>query len=431
MKLQHHITGTILLIAFASTTALPAATIPQLKNPPKAVAKVPTVPAASRVPVVNIPTPPKVTTVKVPAVKVPAIAKIPALKTPVPPKVPGIAKIPAVKVPSVPKTVAAPAVKVPAAVRIPKVPAATGKMTATTKAPALVKGIANAPAANINSSKLKNLKERLPVEMKAVETRTLVADGVRTKVGSSGKGDRFMNDNFGGARPNQPGTFMEGVRSKSGGHDKNPLSSIPTGGGMITTRGGAASDDPAGGEDTSVVDAVVNWAMSVLGTGVGGPGTQSGAGTAASGTAGSFASTAFGILTANTGSVDDKKNEAEGIFGIFRQGATGTSNVNAASQLNQIEYQEPVPDDVGSSGSGIVTKGDIKGLEARKNQHSQPTGEESGSGGHVNTGANGAGKLGSLVQPAGDEVRSAVRVTGEDMRAMQVRINSRINTGGR
>ena len=49
----------------------------------------------------------------------------------------------------------------------------------------------------------------------------------------------------------------------------------------------------------------------------------------------------------------------------------------------------------------------------------------------MNTGANGAGKLGSLVQPAGDETRSNVRVTGEDMRAMQVRINARINTGGR
>ena len=50
---------------------------------------------------------------------------------------------------------------------------------------------------------------------------------------------------------------------------------------------------------------------------------------------------------------------------------------------------------------------------------------------HINTGANGTGKLGSLAQPAGDGVRTAVRMTAEDMRAMQVRINARINTGNR
>lgn len=422
MKLQHHITGTILLIAFASTTALPAATIPQLKNPPKAVAKVPAVPVTPRVPVVNIPTPPKVATVKVPAVKVPAIARIPALKTPVPPKVPGIVKIPAVKVPSVPKMVAPPVVKVPATVRVAKVPATTGKMTATTKAPALVKGIVNAPAANINTSRLKNLKERLPVEMKAVETRIVVADGVRTKVGGSGRGDRFMNDNFGGSRPNQPGTFMEGVRSNSGGHDKNPLSSIQTGGGMITTRGAAASDD-----DSSFVDDALNFISSVVGSVLSGAGTMSDAAKGAS-PAGAVTGAAGTILTTNL-TPEGKRDEAEGIWGLFRQAVKGTSNKNAADQM-PTEYQTPVPDDMSNSGPTIVTKDDVKGIKARKNKTGEPVEENSGSTGPVNTGANGTGRAGSLSQPAGDRVNGAVRATAEDMRAMEVRINARINTGG-
>jgi hypothetical protein len=120
MKLKHRITGTILLIAFATTSALPAATVPQLKSPPKSV-------PAPRAPVppkaVNIPTPPKVPVVKVPAapriplvpkvVNVPAAPKIPALpklvKTPAPPKVPVSSKIPTP--PKAPTVIAA---KVPA-----------------------------------------------------------------------------------------------------------------------------------------------------------------------------------------------------------------------------------------------------------------------------------------------------------------------------
>jgi hypothetical protein len=122
MKLQHRITATILTIAFATTTALPAATIPQLKNPPKAVST-PRIPAVQKV---SIPAAPKVPVIP----KVVAAPKVPAVKVPVVPKVVSAPKIPvvkapAVKVPVTPRIVSAPkvpAVKAPAAPKIPTNP---------------------------------------------------------------------------------------------------------------------------------------------------------------------------------------------------------------------------------------------------------------------------------------------------------------------
>lgn len=112
MKLNHRITGTILLIAFATTSALPAATIPQLKSPPKSV-PAPRAPVAPKA--VNIRTPPKVPVVKVPAApKMPALPKL--VKTPAPPKVPVSSKIPTP--PKAPTVIAA---KVPATAKSPPI----------------------------------------------------------------------------------------------------------------------------------------------------------------------------------------------------------------------------------------------------------------------------------------------------------------------
>lgn len=115
MKLKHRITGTILMIAFATTTALPAATIPNLKSPPKAVTA-PRVPAAiaPRVPVVpkvNVPSVPKVPAVKVPTVKIPVTPRIVSA-----PRIPVVKAAP--KIPATPKVVTAPkAVKIPVAIK--------------------------------------------------------------------------------------------------------------------------------------------------------------------------------------------------------------------------------------------------------------------------------------------------------------------------
>jgi len=128
MKLQHRITGTILMIAFATTTALPAATIPNLKSPPKAVAKVP----SAVVPKVNVPSVPKVPAVKVPTVKVPvtprivAAPKIPAVKAA--PKIPSAPKVPVVKAPVIVKAPAAAPKVVKSPVTAPTRPVANLKV---------------------------------------------------------------------------------------------------------------------------------------------------------------------------------------------------------------------------------------------------------------------------------------------------------------
>lgn len=149
MKLKHRIAGTILAIVFATTSALPAATIPQLKSPPKAPAA-PKVVAAPKVPVVKVPVAPKVPVVPkvISAPKIPVVPKVvSAPKVPVVPKVVSAPKIPAVKVPSVkvPAAPKIPTVKVPAVAKVPTVKTpTTPKIPATTAAPK-IPAIAKAP----------------------------------------------------------------------------------------------------------------------------------------------------------------------------------------------------------------------------------------------------------------------------------------------
>ncbi|MEZ5384245.1 MAG: hypothetical protein R3F13_01890 [Prosthecobacter sp.] len=185
MKLKHRITGTILMIAFATTTALPAATIPSFKAPavkvpatPKVISapkvpvvpkvpvtpKVPVVPkvvSAPKVPVVKVPVTPKVPTVKVPVVKVPTVkvpsVKIPNVKVPTTPKTPTVVKVPAVKVPSV---------KVPATPKTPTVAKAPVRVPTT-------------PKTTLVSNKAATSK----VSPKIVSTNTTVASsGIRQAV---------------------------------------------------------------------------------------------------------------------------------------------------------------------------------------------------------------------------------------------------------
>lgn len=146
MKTHHRITGTILAIALAATTAAPAATPPQIKLPPKAPVAV-KAPAAPKVPAVKAPAAPKIVSApktpaapKVPAVKAPAAPKLPAtpvvVKAPVAVKAPAAPKVPAVKTPAVPKIVNVPqAPQAPVVVKTPVAP----------KVPVVVKAV-SAPA---------------------------------------------------------------------------------------------------------------------------------------------------------------------------------------------------------------------------------------------------------------------------------------------
>lgn len=134
MKIRHRLTATILLIAFASTSALPAAGIPNIKAPAAIKAAAPRVVTPPKVPVVKMPAAPKTpATPKVPVVKIPTTPKVPVVKTPVVPKVVSLPKVPvAVKVPQAPKIIA---VKTPVAPKLPvtvKTP-----VVRVTKAPAV------------------------------------------------------------------------------------------------------------------------------------------------------------------------------------------------------------------------------------------------------------------------------------------------------
>ena len=222
MKLQHHITSLILAIAIATSTALPAAGIPNIKAPPSIKAPV----AAPKVPVIKIPSAPKVPTApRVPVVKVPTTPKIPnvpkVVKVPSAPKIPVAPKVPTVRIPATPKVSAPriPAVKVPVAPKIAKAPAApkvptvkvvsAPKLPAPGKIPTVTNRVVSAPKPAINSARLANLKQKLPVE---------VQSGI-----TSGKGARFVSDQFAGAGTNKPGTILDSMKQGSGTRDRNPL----------------------------------------------------------------------------------------------------------------------------------------------------------------------------------------------------------------
>lgn len=237
MKLKHRIAGTILAIVFATTSALPAATIPQLKSPPKAPAA-PKVAAAPKVPVVKVPVAPKVPVVP----KVVSAPKVPVVKVPVAPKIPQIAKVPSVKAPVAPKMVKVPEqpkipnapklVKTPAAPKIPqtkvqiqvpqtkipsvaKAPASPSQKSSkntpaaktTTASPALVKRVADQ---NIVSQSVADIKVS---GTKLDPIKSIVRDarkdnpesapdiGVDSKIpGNKGLPDRSLGSLLGGAR---------------------------------------------------------------------------------------------------------------------------------------------------------------------------------------------------------------------------------------
>jgi len=148
MKLRHRLTATILLIAFATTSALPAAGIPNLKTPatikavsaPPRVTTPPRVVTPPKVPVVpvipKIPAVPKI--VQAPVVKAPATPRVPAIKVPV-------VKAPTIKVPAAPKLPTTPrSVKAPVVVKVPTAP----KPVLTVKVPAVKQpAVVKAPVA--------------------------------------------------------------------------------------------------------------------------------------------------------------------------------------------------------------------------------------------------------------------------------------------
>lgn len=188
MKLKHRITGSILALAFAVSSALPAATIPQIKRAP--AVKVPTVPKVPVAP--KVPTVPKVRTVKVPTVKVPTTPKVRTVK------------VPTVKVPTTPK------------VRTVKIP--TVKAPPTSKKPAVVKTPVKIPS----STKTAIVPTQRKVETKSTSTQSVVMNqGIRQAV----RGARQDNPNQApeaGVKPNLPDLPVRDANVGGRSSDKKP-----------------------------------------------------------------------------------------------------------------------------------------------------------------------------------------------------------------
>ncbi len=188
MKLKHRITGSILALAFAVSSALPAATIPQIKRAP--AVKVPTVPKVPVAP--KVPTVPKVRTVKIPTVKVPTVPKVRTVK------------VPTVKVPTTPK------------VRTVKIP--TVKAPPTSKKPAVVKTPVKIPS----STKTAIVPTQRKVETKTTSTQSVVMNqGIRQAV----RGARQDNPNQApeaGVKPNLPDLPARDANVGGRSSDKKP-----------------------------------------------------------------------------------------------------------------------------------------------------------------------------------------------------------------
>lgn len=359
MKLIHSIARVILAIAF--TSSVTAATLPNIKTPP-AAAKTSVAP-------------------KIPTVKVPAVVKVPtAPKIPVVPKVVAAPKIPTVEAPPVVKI---PSVKTPT---IAKVPVAV-KTPVVTKIPATT--AAQPKVAAINTGRLNNLKQKVNIDASKVVT-------------AGGRGTRFLNDNVGRAGAKTPGTFMDGIRQGSGGHDRNPLSGSPLDG----MRGDKNSQVSHGGPQRNGAEAARGDSSS----------KESKNGNTI---------TKWENGTVQVVSADKKTTTTAYPDGTVVETKNGKTTVYDPKGT-------PLPDDVGSSsGPTVVTKNDVRGFLARKNSTSEPAQDDTNSGGGpVNTGANGTGKSGSLSQPAGDFIENAGANLEAAREAIRIKIESKINTGG-
>lgn len=222
-------------------------------------------------------------------------------------------------------------------------------------------------------------------------------------------GDRFKENAFGSANVgNKVGGFFDQVRSQGTGNSRNPLDGAI----MDNFSGGKAGHYSDDDEDGGFIEGVKNWFMSVLGSGAGGAGAKTLAGSGA----GVVGGTAFGIITANTGSPEDKANEVRGI-GAFLDLADG----NYYRSDMPGPDGTPLPDDMGSSPT-IVTGADIKGIKARKGSTGEPTGDEPSSG----AGGVAVPKTEQQGEWVNDGVGASVVVDSIAMKGIEARINANI-----
>lgn len=183
---------------------------------------------------------------------------------------------------------------------------------------------------------------------------------------------------------------FDAMRNSESDRSRNPVGNqnSPLKGSKISQ----VSDDTDAASEPSRWEAFKTWVGSVFGSAAGGAGAKTTTGNGA----GAVGGTALGILTANTESPESKRNEAEGIWGLFRLGKKGTSNRNADDQLDQLKYDGSTPNpEADPPSSGIITQEQIDELYARWTADKEflDTPQE---GGPVNTSLTPTGRLGTL-----------------------------------
>jgi hypothetical protein len=125
-----------------------------------------------------------------------------------------------------------------------------------------------------------------------------------------------------------------------------------------------------------------------------------------------------------TGGGDIVQAVAGWLSGLFSSGSgSGSGNTGGKSGT-------PTPDDSSNgSSSGMITAADLKNVLAKLSSASQPANTDDGSGGTggaLNTGASGTGKLNSQAQYAPDStVSTNVSITARDLASLAIRLTSK------
>jgi hypothetical protein len=379
MKHHPHLLAT-LLSSLTLTTALTAATLPQIKPVPSKA------PAALRI------------------VKIP-----PAAQAPKAPKVPTLVKAPVIpKVAAVLRPGPSPKAALPMASCGPK-PSSIMKphLIASPKiAPAKVPPVAAAPkvasGTSLNPQRLNQLKQKIQIDPSKL-----------TQTG--GAGSRFLSGTTGTAPATQrPGSLLGTLKEGAAKHDRNPLSNDPTAG-MRGDRNSLVSDAGKGGTDASKPSRNHDFTTTVKNK----DGSESTHYT--DGTELRFYPNGTAVY------VDEKGKEhvlpGMSVAAPFVPNKPLTSPSGGSTKT-------PTPEGESSSGSAVITRDTLRGIQAKKNQASEPAQDEtSGTGGSLNAGATGTGRHGSLSQPVQDAAGKETVTLGTALETLRVKVESRINNG--
>lgn len=254
------------------------------------------------------------------------------------------------------------------------------------------------PTRRLPNQALQNLQARAPASRLADAAERISAkidtSELRGAAKSLSAGARFRDNAFGeGFQRNASRTAAGELRSGFIGTSRNPIDQqrSPFAGAHTSH----VSDEPgkkkSGG---GFAQGVKNFAYAVLG--------------ALSGTVGG---TAFGVMSANDDPAS-KKNEADGIIGLARQGKRGTTNAAAAEELKRLDDEEKAAEGGGTKRTGdksqpnpeaeerrstTITGGIVKGILARfqKNREDADV-DNGGGGGPLNGAATPAGQAGAV-----------------------------------